>query len=163
MRNLLIVFLLISFSFAMAISVFQQEVADSLVSQLSQQINSDDSYCLIPSDNQYLDSYIMQQINKLGADIRIDKSLASKLVHYSITSDISYLSKRSFLFNRQVKQEKYRGEAKIVDNETSQIEHYCEFSKIEESPFRDENITIWKPVLISLITGSLIYSLWSIE
>ena len=163
MRKIFILLLLTCSSILMAIPSFQQEVADSLISHLKKHIDINDNYYLITSSDQELNSYFKQNLNSMGIDMRIEQSQASKTIQYSITEDISYVTKRKFLFNRKVAIQKYTAEASLINNDSSKIEHYLTFSAEEESPITDGEISLWKPVLISIITGSLIYSLWSIE
>ncbi len=163
MRKLLVLILLFCYSVTMANPIFNQEVADTLISHIQVQLNSKESYYLINSKNHQLDSYILQEFIKESIDVRSDQTLASKSIFFSINEEVTYIPKKSFLFSRDAKQSKILAEAKVVDNLSSRIDYHVNFSKVEETSVNDGDVTLWKSVLISLMTGTLIYSLWSIE
>ncbi|MBI9030528.1 hypothetical protein JEZ13_00795 [bacterium] len=163
MRKIFITFFLLCSSFLFARTVFQAEIVDSLISQLENHLKSNESYYLITSENEHLDRYFKQKMLELGVNIYLDKAMASKSIQSTLTSEISFNSKRTLFFNRQIKEENYFAQALIIDNKSSKIEQELNFNKIQASPIPDGNISIWKPALISLIAGTLIYSLWSIE
>lgn len=163
MRKLLLTLVLVCTSFVFATPVFQEEVADSLIVQIKEYLNSNESYYLVNSKQHKLDSYLLLSLSNLATDIRTDQDLATKSISFSITESITNVSKRSFLFSREIRQSEFLAEAKIIDNKTSKLEHHINFSKLEETPIQDGEITLWKSTLISLMAGTLIYSLWSIE
>lgn len=163
MRKTMIILFLICYSLAIANPVFNQEIADSLIFHLKDNLSSNESYYLVNSNLPKLDNYLLEHLNNLNIDIRMDKDTASKSLLYSINEDMSIVSKRTFLFSRQVRQSEFLAEAKIIDNSSSKIEKHIDFSKVEVSSIEDGNVTLWKSVIVSLLTGTLIYSLWSIE
>lgn len=163
MRKSLVIILLICYSLGVANPLFNQEVADSLIFHLQEKLESKESYYLINSKDSKLDNYVLASLSKANLDIRNEQTLASKSIMYSVKEDITFNSKRSFLFSRQVTQTEYWAEAKVVDNQSSRIEHHINFSKAEESEVNDGEVVLWRSVLISLMTGTLIYSLWSME
>ena len=163
MKRLLIPLILLCTSLISAMPVFQKEVADSLIVQIEEYLNSDHSYYFSSSKQEELNSYILLSLSNFAIDIRTNQDLADKSISYSIKEKITLKSKKSFLFSRQIRQAEILAEAKIIDNKTSKIEHLINFSKVDESPVQDGDISLWKSTLISLMAGTLIYSLWSIE
>lgn len=163
MKRIITILLLIYSSFILAIPSFNHEVADSLFQHLQTEIKLQDSYYLINSDNTKLKSYIQERLIALGTDLRTNPQLASKSIQVSLTSDISYKTKHSLIFSRQIQVENYHAQAIITDTTTSRIEKHINYTINKEETLKDGTITLWKPVLISLITGTLVYSLWSIE
>lgn len=163
MRKILIILLLLCSSLLVAKSVFQKEIADTLISRLKDHIDNKESYYLINSNNSQLDSYLLSELSVFVFDLRTNQSLATKTISCSIAENLSYISKRSFLTSRQVAQSEYLAQAKIIDNASSRIEHNLNFAETKETPVQDGDIVLWKSLLISLMAGTLIYSLWSIE
>lgn len=163
MRKILALLLLICCTIAIANPMFKQELADSLILHLKADIINSESYYLINSRHAKLDSYLRQKLGDLSVDLRTEKDKASKSISYSVKEEVKLISRKSFLFSRKVQQTEFIAEAAIIDNKSSKIEQQINISKLEESPVEDGEITIWKSVLISLMAGTLIYSLWSIE
>ena len=93
----------------------------------------------------------------------MEQTLATKSIQPNIAKDVQIIKHRSFLFSRQIMQETYTATAEIVDNRTSQVQATMNYSQLVEEPIQDGGIVLWKSILISLVAGTLIYSLWSIE
>jgi hypothetical protein len=113
--------MLLCTSIIFATPVFQKEVADSLIAKIKEYINNNDSYYLVNSKQQKLDSYLLSNLSDFAPDIRTNQDLATKSISYSITENITYVTKSSFLFSRQMGQSEILVDAKFIDNKTSKI------------------------------------------
>ncbi len=163
MRRTIIILLLIYSSVILAQQQFNRDIADSLFTGLRNEIDFEESYYLINSDNSKFNFLAQRKLLEIGVDIRNRLDQASKSIQLTITSDISYEEKKSFLFSRQMQVQRYYGQALIINNDTSRIEKNISYSLSKKKPVKDGTITLWKPVLLSLFAGTLVYSLWSIE
>ncbi len=141
----------------------QEEIADTLLTHLKSEISFKESYYLINSDNQEVNEHIQNELLKHGLDLRKDSQQASKSIQLEYENKVSFKEAKSFLFNRQVRIENYQVQAIIIDNNTSKIDSHITTNITKESPVKDGPISLWKPVLVSLLAGTLVYSLWSIE
>lgn len=163
MSKVLVLIFLLTAPLLVAQSFFQQEVADSLLSLILDSVESTESYYLINSGNSKLDTYIIHALGNNNVDLRMEQTLATKSIQPNIAKDVQIIKHRSFLFSRQIMQETYTATAEIVDNRTSQVQATMNYSQLVEEPIQDGGIVLWKSILISLVAGTLIYSLWSIE
>ena len=163
MNKIVILIFLLSTPLLVAQSFFQQEAADTLLSLILDNVESDESYYLINSKNRKLDTYFIHELRKESVDIRMEQTLATKSIHSNIFKDTKITKQRSFLFSRQTMQETYTATAEIIDNSSSQIQANLSFSHLIEEPVQDKSIVLWKSALISLVAGTLVYSLWSID
>ena len=163
MNKIVILIFLFTTPLLVAQSFFQQEAADSLLSLILANIESDESYYLINSTNRKLDTYFIHELRANRIDIRVEQSLATKSIHPNIFKDVKIIKQRSFLFSRQSMQERYTATAEIIDNSSSQVQANLSFTHLVEEPMQDKDIVLWKSALISLVAGALVYSLWSID
>lgn len=169
MRKILISLILLCTSFAFATPVvlgnpvFQQDVADSLIVRMKEYIDNNESYYLVNSKQQELDEYLLLNLSSFATDIRTNEDLATKSISYSMTKKTRYIPKNSFLFSREIEQSEVFAKAIFSDNKSSKIEHQVYFSRQNKPSVQDGEIALWRSALVSLIAGTLIYSLWSIE
>lgn len=163
MRSILILLLLCLTTLVIANPFYTEDIADSLFQQLKEASSPSFSYYLIPSGKTDLSEYLQSKLVESGRDIRLEQDLADKSIQIVTDKSSSIEKRKSFIFNRYWQTDKYSYKISIFDNKSSKIEHEIKQSFNRSEPMNDDEISLWQPLLISLITGTLIYSLWAIE
>lgn len=138
-------------------------VADSLAKFISPYLNSQESYFIQNNgfnkfSNQFIKNFLDENI-----DVKASGDFASKIINLELNKEIKTIKKRSFLFSRFYEDDLYSVDIKIINNNDNKIE-FCNSTQFI-IPQREEpkEIKLWTPLIISIITGTVIYSLWAIK
>jgi len=145
------------------VSALPLNVQDSLSVILGEKLSHSNSYYLEKGSDVDLNSFLVHKLVSKKFDIRDNIDSASNTIRIKSSFKTSQSTERTFLFTREYDVIEYHFDGFIVSNKESKVvnsfsQDFIFYPKRERKSYK-----LWKPVLISLITSTLIYSLWAID
>jgi hypothetical protein len=136
---------------------------DSLCAMIKPVLNNSYSYYLRDSEINTLNNKITQSLLESGFQVKSNKNSSDKTVEFDVRERQISKDRRSYIFSRTDNFTEFELSLRIIDSKTSSIEFTDSKIYSLKQEGSDDNVSIWKPFIMTLITGSLIYSLWAIE
>ncbi len=138
-------------------------ISDSLFKYLKPYLLLEKDYYVVGSRDMDDSNQLIETLVSKGFSVVEKRDFADYSIEFDIKNKEFYQDRTSFLVSRKEKFQEINVSYKITEVSTEKIVILASKKNISKVDDASNKTSLWKPFALSLILGSLVYSLWAIE